>query len=139
MLQGMALCWQATQCAVVIWETEHCRSETARNLLKTILGRAQKVVGHELLPLLRQLGLNLPEERCDDLALASSLLIGLRAHERCTPEELQARWALQYVARLLLLELCVISCRRTIRQSAVVIVCTICSAMALHTLTPQQD
>lgn len=96
-LQGAALCCQAMQVVVLLWQKDGCSSQATLGLLRTILADAAGVAGHEVI---WQLGvLNLVPEHsyksARDTALASSLLSGRQAHHHCGIDQLQAQWAHQ--------------------------------------------
>ena len=94
-LQGAALCWQAMQVAVICWQTDSSGSQAGLELLGTIINNASRLVGHEMWPQLSKLGGPLPSLAVDDMQLAGSLLLGHHTHQRCSLDQLQARWGHQ--------------------------------------------
>ena len=95
-LQGAVLCCQATQAVVLIWQQGGRRSKASWELFQTILADAACIAGHELS---LQHGLlswaDHVWKAAKDTALASSLLLGLQAHQYCSIDQLQAHWAHQ--------------------------------------------
>ncbi|KAK9835774.1 hypothetical protein WJX74_007629 [Apatococcus lobatus] len=100
-LQGAALCCQALQIVILIWQKEGHRSQVTLDLFQAIIADAAILAGHELSS---QQGLaNLQQhswKTARDTAVASSLLSGLQAHQHCGIDQLQAQWAHQLSVRL---------------------------------------
>ncbi len=83
------------QVAVICWHPDGPSSQVGLELLKTIINNASRLVGHEVRPQLSKLGCPLPSLAVDDTQLAGSLILGHHMHQRCSLDQLQAKWAHQ--------------------------------------------